>query len=90
MSLFFPHPSQFSFFLFFLGCLLEEFWRCFEDRDPQMGTFGLSGCRVKPRGLQGRQGFTTTRELQTCTCQGPDLRDLQERKKERKLWQESF
>ena len=31
-----------------------------------------SGCRVKPRGLWGRRGFTT-RELQTCTFQAPAL-----------------
>ena len=37
-----------------LGGLLVEFWWCFED--PQMCTFGLSGCRVKPRrlGVLGR------------------------------------
>ena len=35
----------------------------FEGRDPEMCTFGLSGCRVKPRRLQGRRGFT--RNLRT-------------------------
>ena len=30
----------------------------FEGRDPQLCTFGLSGCRVKPRRLRGRWGFT--------------------------------
>ena len=31
------------------GGLLVEFWWCLKRRDPQMCTFGLSGCRVKPR-----------------------------------------
>ena len=55
---FFPVPPQNSFFSSLSGCLLVEFWWCFEDRDPQMCTFGLSGCRVKPRRLRGRRGFT--------------------------------
>ena len=29
-----------------------------EDRDPQMCTFGLSGCGVKPQRHRGRRGFT--------------------------------
>ena len=33
---FFTLPPQFSFLLPSLGCLLVEFWCCFEDRDPQM------------------------------------------------------
>ena len=36
-----PHP--FSFFLSLTVCLLVEFW-CLNHRDPQMCTFGLSGC----------------------------------------------
>ena len=42
----------------------------FEGRNPKMCTFGLSGCRVKPRRPHqtGPPGLhTTTRELQTCT-----------------------
>ena len=35
-----------------------NFGGVFERRDPQMCTFGLSGCRVKPRRLRGRRGFT--------------------------------
>ena len=41
-----------------------------------MCTFGLSGCRVKPRRptRPGRRGsHTTARELQTCTFEGPGL-----------------
>ena len=34
-------------FSLFSGCRFVEFW--FKHRDPQMCTFGLSGCRVKPR-----------------------------------------
>ena len=38
-------------------------WVCFfEEEDPQMSTFGISGCRVKPRRLW---------RLQTSTFQGP-------------------
>ena len=45
-AFFFPSPAA-KFVLFFLtGCLLVEFW-CFEDRGPQMCTFGFSGCRVR-------------------------------------------
>ena len=53
-----PLSPQNSLFSSLSGCLLVEFWWCFEDRDPQMCTFGLSGCRVKPRRLRGRRGFT--------------------------------
>ena len=66
-----PHPSapslptpspQFSFFLPSLGSLLVVFWWCLKRKDPQMCTFGLSGCRVKPRQLWGRRGFTRQAE----------------------------
>ena len=46
-AFFFPSPPQNSFFSTLYGCLLVEFWWCFEDRNPEMCTFGLSG--VKPR-----------------------------------------
>ena len=41
-----------------------DFWRgrCLKRRGPEMCTFGLSGCRVKPRRLWGRRGFTRPRE----------------------------
>ena len=44
-------PSRLPCSLFFSlsGCLLVEFWWCLKRRDPQMRTFGLSGCRVKPQ-----------------------------------------
>ena len=47
---FFRLPPQFSI-LFSLSCwsFSLNFGGVFEDRDPQMCTFGLSGCRVKPR-----------------------------------------
>ena len=44
ISLFFPSPQN-SFFSSLSEGLFVEFWWCF----PQMCTFGLSGCRVKPR-----------------------------------------
>ena len=37
-----------SFGLPSLGGLLVEFWWCLKRWDPEMYTFGLSGCRVKP------------------------------------------
>ena len=45
-------------FLPSLGVSSLNFGGVFEGRDPQMCTFGLSGCRVKPRRLRGRRGFT--------------------------------
>ena len=49
-ALFFPSPAT-IFILFSLSCwsFSLNFGGVFEDRDPQMCTFGLSGCRVKPR-----------------------------------------
>ena len=61
-----------SLFLRLSGCLLAEFWWCFEHRNPEMCTFRLSGCRVKPRRPHqtGPPGLhTTAPELQTCTFQ---------------------
>ena len=51
ISLFcFPSPAT-VFILFSLSCwsFSLNFGGVFEDRDPQMCTFGLLGCRVKPR-----------------------------------------
>ena len=47
---FFPLPPQF-FILFSLSCwsFSLNFGGVFEDQDPQMCTFGLLGCRVKPQ-----------------------------------------
>ena len=49
-ALFFHSPAT-VFILFSLSCwsFSLNFGGVFEDRDPQMCTFGLSGCRVKPR-----------------------------------------
>ena len=55
---FFPHPPQSSFFLPLLGVLALNFGGVFENQGPQMWTFGLSGCRVRPWWLRGRRGFT--------------------------------
>ena len=66
---FFTLPPQFSFFLPLLGVLSLNFGGVFEDRDPKMCTFGISGCRPAALGPPGFQ--TTARELQTCTFQGP-------------------
>ena len=52
-ALFFPLPPQFCFFLLsFLGPFVE-FWWCLQHRGPEMCTFGLSGCRVKPPARDG-------------------------------------
>ena len=64
-----------------------------------MCTFGLSGCRVKPRRPHqtGPPGLhTTTRELQTCTFERPGAsnttkiprKDPKREKEDRKLWRE--
>ena len=42
-------PPQFSFFFLSLGVLSCNFVGVFEGRNSEMCTFGLSGCRVKPR-----------------------------------------
>ena len=49
-ALFLPSPAT-VFILFSLSCWSSSlnFGGVFEDRDPQMCTFGLSGYRVKPR-----------------------------------------
>ena len=46
---FFPPRHNFHSFFSLLGGPFVEFWWCFEGRGPEMCTFGLSGCRVKPR-----------------------------------------
>ena len=75
ISLFFyPLPPQNSFFSSLSGVFSWNFGGVFEGRDPQMCTFGLSGCRVKPRRPHqtGPPGLhTTTRELQTRTFERP-------------------
>ena len=51
---FFPRPPPFSFSL---GGPFVGFWWCLLKRQSrQMCTFGLSGCRVKPRRAEGRRG----------------------------------
>ena len=47
---FFPLPPQFSFSL---SVVFSWNFDVFEGRDAQMCTFGLTGCRVKPRRLCG-------------------------------------
>ena len=46
---FFSLPQEISFFLLSLEVFSLNFGGVFEDRAAQMCTFGLSGCRVKPR-----------------------------------------
>ena len=58
ISLFFPSPAPIFVLFLSLGVFSWNFGGVFEFRDPQMSTFGLSGCRVQPRQLQGRRGFT--------------------------------
>ena len=56
---FFPSPATiFLSFFPLLGVLSLNFGGVFEGRDPEMCTFGLSGCRVILRRLWGRRGFT--------------------------------
>ena len=50
---FFPSPAPISLSLW---CPFVEFW--FVGWETKKCTFGLSGCRVKPRGLWGCRGFT--------------------------------
>ena len=73
---FFPLPPHFSF-LPSLGVFSWNFG-VFEGRDPQMCTFGLSDCRVKPRRLWGRRDFT--RQFQTRTTKIP-REDTKKRRK---------
>ena len=70
-----PQISRFFFplsrrkirsFLPSLGVFSLNFGGVFEDWDPQMCTFGLSGTRPGRRG-----SHTTARELQTCTFERP-------------------
>ena len=49
---------QFRFFSLSLCVFSLNFGGFCEDRDPQLCTFGLSGCGVKPRRLCCRRGFT--------------------------------
>ena len=74
ISRFFP-LSIFAFFFFSLwgssrvffalsGGLLVELWWCLKHRDPQMCTFGLSGCRVQPRRPGPPPLWSPTRERQ--------------------------
>ena len=88
--------SRHNFLSFFplLGVLSLNFGGVLEDWDPQMFTFGISGCRPAALGPPGFQ--TTARELQTCTFQGRAIqtppkfneRTPKRGRKERKLWQE--
>ena len=50
--------QNFPLFCLSLGVFSWNFGAVFEGRDPQMCTFGLSDCHVKPRRLRGRRGFT--------------------------------
>ena len=70
---FFPFPPPFRSFCVSLGVFSWNFGGVLKRKCPEMCTFGLSGCRVKPRRPHqtGRRGsHTTARELQTCTFQG--------------------
>ena len=57
-SLFSLSRRKICSFLPSLGVFSLNFGGVFEDRDPQMCTLGLSGCRVKPR----RPGLARTRQ----------------------------
>ena len=97
-ALFFSSPAAIRSFLPSLGVFSLNFGGVFEGWDPEMCTFGLSGCRVKPRAPPDRAAGARTRqpELQTCTFQGPGAsnttkiprEDPQRGKKERILRRE--
>ena len=74
-ALFFPLPLPFSFFFSLSGVFSWNFGGVFEGRDPQMYTFGLSGCRVKPRRLRKRTkmgaGGKKARNFGPPTLRGP-------------------
>ena len=53
----FPSPAPiFALFSLSLGLFSLNFGGVFEGRDPQMCTFALSGCRVKPRRPLAKMG----------------------------------
>ena len=55
-AFFFPSPTTNFVFLSLSLCVFSlNFGGVWKRRDPQMCTFGLSGCRVKPRRLWGRR-----------------------------------
>ena len=69
-ALFFPLPPKNSFFSSLSGCLLVEFWWCFEAPGPSnvhVWALGLS-CET-PAASVGQK----SRELQTRTFEGPGL-----------------
>ena len=71
---FFPSSATIFFLLSLSWGPFVEFWWCLKRWGPEMCTFGLSDCRVKPRRPHqtGPPGFhTTARELQTCIFEGP-------------------
>ena len=55
---FFPLPPPYSLFFASLGVFSWNFGGVFEGRDPQMCTFGLLGCRVKPPAALGPCGIS--------------------------------
>ena len=70
---FFPFPPPFRSFCVSLGVFSLNFGGVFEGQNPKMCTFGLSGCRVKPRRPHqtGPPGLAhDSPRLQTCTFEG--------------------
>ena len=55
---------EFRVFFFLSWGPFVEFWWCLKRQDPQMCTFGLSGCRVKPRAVR-RRGIPAERPRPT-------------------------
>ena len=95
ISLFFsPLPPQFSFFSHSFVGPFVEFWWCLQRRGAQMCT--ALGLLCETPAASGPSGLhTTTRELQTCTFDGPGAskhhhkttrRTHNEREKERNWW----
>ena len=69
-SFFSTLPQHFCSFCLSLGVNSLNSGGFCEHGDPQINTFGLSGCRVKQQQQRGNRGNTTTRQQQTSTFQG--------------------
>ena len=63
-ALFFPSPATIFILSLSFGVLSLNIGGVFlKAGNPEMCTFGLSGCRVKPRLFLGRRGFTRQPEI---------------------------
>ena len=74
-ALFFPPPATIFFLLSLSWGPFVEFWWSLKRRGPEMCTFGLSGCRVKPRRPGLAATHLSTKDNEACppapTCELP-------------------